>query len=281
MTFESIWQTGRPIILACLLIYLLMSVYMTLFQSRLVYYPTREIERTPGDAGLAYELVEFNSGDGIALTGWFIPAQDERGVVLFCHGNGGNISHRIETITIMNGLGLSIFIFDYRGYGQSGGKPTEKGTYRDAEAAWRYLVDMRGISPRDIIIHGRSLGGAVAAWLASRHTPKAFILESSFTSVPDVGADFYPWLPVKLLSRFNYPTITYIREISCPVLVIHSSGDDLIPYSHGHRLFEAAEEPKEFLEIHGTHNDGYILSGTYYIDGLNLFIERYAVLNGE
>jgi len=281
MTFESIWHTGRPIVLAGLVIYLLVSVYMTLFQSRLVYYPTREIERTPGDAGLAYEQVAFTSGDDVALTGWFIPAQEERGVVLFCHGNGGNISHRIETITIMNMLGLSIFIFDYRGYGHSGGKPTEKGTYRDAEAAWMYLVENRGISPQEIVIHGRSLGGAVAAWLALKHTPKAFILESSFTSVPDVGAEFYPWLPVKLISRFNYPTITYIRELSCPVLVIHSSEDDLLPYSHGRRLFEAAAEPKEFLDIHGTHNDGYIMSGKHYIDGLNSFIERYAILNGE
>ena len=255
-----------------------------MYQSRLVYFPTRDIERAPGDAGLAYEQVEFNSGDGTALTGWFIPAQEERGIVLFCHGNGGNISHRIETIAIMNGLGLSMFIFDYRGYGHSEGKPTEKGTYRDAEAAWKYLVDKRGISPQEIIIHGRSLGGAVAAWLARKHTPKAFILESSFTSVPDVGAEFYPWLPIKLLSRFNYPTITYIKEISCPVLVIHSNEDDLLPYSHGRRLFYAAAEPKEFLDIHGTHNDGYIMSGKHYIDGLNSFIERYiewGMGNGE
>ena len=277
LNMHFIWYTGRLIVLAGLTIYLALSTYIALFQSRLVYYPTREIERTPGDAGLAYEQIEFKSTDGIILSGWFIPAVEERGVVLFCHGNGGNISHRIETIAIHNTLGMSIFIFDYRGYGSSGGKPSERGTYRDAEAAWKYLVEERGISPQKIVIHCRSLGGAIGAWLASKNTPKAFILESSFTSAPDVGAEFYPWLPVRLLSRFNYSTVSYIKEIACPVLVIHSEEDDLLPYSHGQKLFEAAPEPKEFLTILGTHNEGFIDSGQHYVDGLKSFIERYAV----
>lgn len=271
---QSLWQIGRYFILFGLVLYLILATYMATFQSRFVYYPTYEIESNPENIGLEYERIDFKSTDGTALTGWFIPAAENKGVVLFCHGNGGNISHRLETIAILNKLGLSTFIFDYRGYGQSKGKPSEKGTYRDAEAAWRYLIQDRKVPAYNLIIHGRSLGGSIAAWLSAKHIPEVCILESTFTSVPDLGAEFYPWLPVKLLSRFSYSTISYIKKITCPVLIIHSSQDDLIPFKHGHTLFEAANEPKEFLDIHGAHNDGYILSKERYSAGLEAFLDR-------
>jgi len=246
-------------------------------QSRLVYHPQRDIIATPDQIGLSYEVVAFEAADGVRLSGWFVPAEGApRGVILFCHGNAGNISHRLESIRLFHHLGLSTFIFDYRGYGQSKGKPTERGTYLDAEAAWRYLVQERQVSPVEIIVFGRSLGGAIGAWLAQDHTLRALIVESTFTSVGDMGAQLYPYLRVRLLSRFDYNAVGYLSKVDCPVLVVHSRDDEMIPFSHGRRLFDAAGEPKAFLEIRGTHNEGFVTSAERYQDGLDSFVSRYA-----
>ena len=269
---HNIWSISRSIILIAAGVYLGITAFVFLFQARLVYFPSRDITATPGDIGLDFENAIFTAGDGIKLSGWFIPAGQSKGMVLFCHGNGGNISDRMETIGILNRLGLSTFIFDYRGYGESGGRPDEYGTYLDAEAAWNWLMEKRGVQPEMIVIMGRSLGGAVAAWLASKHSPSALIIESSFTSIRDMGAELHPWLPVKLLSRFDYCTVDYLKKITCPVLVIHSPEDDLVPFSHGRRLYEAAGEPKEFLEITGSHNEGFLITGKQYEEGLDDFI---------
>jgi dipeptidyl aminopeptidase/acylaminoacyl peptidase len=169
-----------------------------------------------------------------------------------------------------------VFIFDYRGYGKSEGRISEKGTYLDAEAAWRYLVDERQVDPSKIFIFGRSLGGAVGSWLAQEHTPRALIIESTFTSIPDIAAQLYPFLPIRRLARFRYSAIDYVQQVSCPVLIVHSRDDEMISFSHGRRLFEAANEPKELLEIRGTHNEGFITSGKFYQDGLKSFISEHA-----
>ena len=246
-----------------------------IFQSRYIYYPERTLSADPSTIGLQFESVYFESADGVKLSGWFIPSHSARGVILFCHGNAGNISHRLESIQIFHQLGLDIFIFDYRGYGQSQGKPTEPGTYEDAQAAWRHLIEERQLAPSDIIVFGRSLGGAVASWLAQSHTPRALILESTFTSLRDIAATLYPYLPVRLLLRFEYNTAEYLSRVDCPVLIVHSRGDEIMPLSHGWRLFEIAREPKKFLEIAGTHNEGFITSGKHYEEGLNTFISEY------
>jgi len=242
------------------------------FQPRFVYFPTRPIAMTPAAIGLPFEAVRFQASDGVELSGWFVPAEGSRGVVLFCHGNAGNISHRLDTLEILHRLGLGTFIFDYRGYGQSEGRPTEQGTYLDAEAAYRYLVQQRAVDPGEIIIFGRSLGGAVAAWLAQEHTPQALIMESTFTSVPDLAAHLYPYLPVRYLSRFRYNTADNLSRVSCPILIVHSRDDEMIPFSHGRRLFETASEPKEFLEIRGSHNEGFMISADRYEEGLASFL---------
>ena len=174
-----------------------------------------------------------------------------------------------------NRIGLSTFIFDYRGYGESAGKPSEQGTYFDAEAAWSYLVLKKLADPKEIIIYGESIGGAVAAWLAQDHHAKALILESTFTSVKDLGAKLYPYLPVRLLARFDYNAVNYIRKVHCPVLIIHSPEDEIVPFSQGRLLFESANEPKEFLEIRGSHNEGFLESAKCYTDGLDAFISKY------
>ncbi len=256
-------------------IYVVFAAFLFIFQSHYVYYPERVLSVEPGSIGLQFESVSFKTADGVELFGWFIPSQSARGVLLFFHGNAGNISHRLESIQIFHQLGLDVFIFDYRGYGQSEGKPTEQGTYKDAEAAWQYLIEERQVSPNEITVFGRSLGSPVAAWLAQSHTPGALILESTFTSLGDIAVTLYPYLPVRLLLRFEYNTAEYLGRVNCPVLIVHSRDDEIMPFGHGWRLFEMAKEPKRFLEITGTHNEGFITSGKRYEEGLNAFISEH------
>ncbi len=250
-----------------------------LFQPRLVYFPhvERELAATPRAAGLEYEDVSLHTADGVKLHGWWVPAQNARGTVLLAHGNAGNISHRIDYLTMFNRLGYSVLLFDYRGYGKSGGSPSEEGTYRDAEAAWQHLTEARKFKARDIVIVGESLGGGVATWLAVKYPPRALILASTFTSVPDLGAEVYPWLPVRLLARIEYANLQRIRQIEAPVLIAHSRSDDIIPFAHGEALFAAAREPKQLLVLSGGHNDGFIYARDEWIAAVGAFLERVAV----
>jgi fermentation-respiration switch protein FrsA (DUF1100 family) len=252
--------------------YIGLTFLLFLVQDRLIYFPTSTIFATPADIGLDYESIRFKADDGVTLSGWYIPAEGATDVVLFFHGNAGNISHRLDSIGLFHQLGLNVFIIDYRGYGASEGRSNEAGTYLDAEAAWRYLVEDRHFEPGQIIIFGRSLGGAVAAWLAIEHTPKGLILESTFTSVPDMAARQFPFLPVRLLARIQYNTIDRLPQIHVPVLITHSPDDRVIPYSHGQRLFEVANVPKEFLQLTGGHNEGFLITGKSYEDGLLKFM---------
>lgn len=260
---------------------LLLALYLG--QDNLLYLPgipSRELTATPNDIGLNHEEVWLDTADQVRLHGWYVPAESARGTVLFFHGNAGNISHRLDSLRIFHDLGLAVFILDYRGYGQSQGKPSEAGTHRDVGAAWQYLVQVRGENPGNIVLFGRSLGAALAAWLASRQPsgagqPAALILESTFTSVPDLAADLYRWLPARWLTRLHYATREYLAEVHCPVLVIHSRDDEIIPYRHGRALYEAAHSPREFLELQGDHNAGFLLSGERYIRGLDAFLTTH------
>jgi fermentation-respiration switch protein FrsA (DUF1100 family) len=253
-------------------------IYLT--QPRLLYYPnlpTRELTATPARIDLHYEAVTLETEDGVRLSSWFIPHPTPGATLLFFHGNAGNLSHRLESIRLFHELGLAVFIIDYRGYGQSEGSPTEAGTYRDATAAWHYLVVERHIAPDGIVIFGRSLGGAIAAELASRTRPAALILESAFTSVPNMAARLYPWLPVRWLSRYRYDTRRALETITCPLLVIHSREDDIIPFDEGEQLYVLGREPKRFLELHGGHSDGFLTSREFYFQGIDDFLKRYVV----
>jgi fermentation-respiration switch protein FrsA (DUF1100 family) len=267
----GIWK----LLIAGIGVYAAISIYIYSMQAALIYYPNmpgRNLVATPENIGLTYQDVEFFTDDSIKLHGWFIPHNNAKETVLFFHGNAGNISHRLDSIEIFNRLELNVFIIDYRGYGRSEGKITEKGTYRDAEAAWNYLNKTRDIDGQQIIIFGRSLGASIASWLASKHTPAALIIESGFTSVPSMGQRFYPFLPIRWLTHFKYDTKQYVKNISCPVLVAHSKNDEIIPYDEGREIFDAAAEPKQFLEMRGGHNDGFIVSGSTYVEGLRSFI---------
>lgn len=270
------------LLLPLALAYLALVVMMTLMQGRLMYMPMATLVTTPADRGLDYEEVWLTTGDDVRLHAWYLPPPsaaspgDRRTpTLLFLHGNAGNISHRLESLAIFHELGLAVLILDYRGYGRSEGRPDEEGLYRDAQAGWHYLRDERGIDAEDIIIFGRSLGGAVAAWLAARKQPGGVILESAFTSAADLGAELYPWLPVRWMLRVEYDTLSAVRALSSPLLIAHSPGDEIVPFHHGRRLYDAAPGPRSLLEMRGGHNDGFVVSGEDYRRGLSDFIGQY------
>ena len=253
-------------------------VLVYLFQSHLVYFPGtgREAVVTPQSYGLRYESVPIRTADGETLDAWWVPAENARGTVLFFHGNAGNISHRIDYLQMFHRLRYSTLIVDYRGFGKSSGTPSEAGTYRDAEAAWEHLRHARLAQPRDVVIAGESLGAAVATWLAAEVSPRAVLLFSTFTSVTDLGAQVYWFLPVRLLSRMGYDNLANLKRIRAPVFIAHSRDDDIVPYAHGKRLYEAANEPKTFLEMRGGHNDGFIFTQPEWVAQLGAFLDRYA-----
>ena len=233
--------------------------------------PGRELTAVPGDIGLEYRDVTLRTSDDVDIHGWFVPGSGSR-VLLFFHGNAGNISHRLDSIRQFHALGLSVFIIDYRGYGKSNGRPGEKGMNRDALAAWEYLTGDMAFEPSDIVIFGRSLGGAVAARLAARTEPLALIVESAFTSVPDIASEIYPWLPARWLSRMRHSTQKYVADVRSPVLVVHSRDDEIIPYHHGERIFESAGQPRSMLPLRGGHNDAWLRDQANYIKGLREFL---------
>ena len=257
--------------------WLALMILVYFFQARLIFYPSRTLGQTPADITLDYEEVFLQGRDAVEIHGWWLPAENARATLLFLHGNAGNISHRLDSLKIFHDLGLATLIIDYRGYGKSRGQPSEQGTYLDAMAAWRYLTEDKGIRPQQIIIFGRSLGGAVAVRLAADTRAAGLILESTFTSITDVGRQHYPYLPVNYLARIHYPSIDHIDKINSPLLCIHSREDEIIPYRLGRALYDRAAEPKYFLEITGGHNGGFLESGRRYTAGLDAFIDAVMV----
>jgi len=261
--------------------YGLLVAVVYFMQGRMLYLPDmpgRALTMTPTNAGMDYEDVSIETADGVTLHGWFIMGRSSR-VLLFFHGNAGNISHRLDSIRQFQSLGMSVLIIDYRGYGKSGGRTTEKGIYRDAEASWRYLTEDRSISAGDIVIFGRSLGPSAASWLAAQHQPLALIVESSFTSIPDIAQELYPWLPARWLSRLSHATRNYVRNVRCPILVIHSRDDEIIPFRHGEAIFSSANEPRTLLALRGSHNDAFLRDERTYVEGVRAFLAKLVLPN--
>jgi fermentation-respiration switch protein FrsA (DUF1100 family) len=242
--------------------------------SHVLYHPGYELRATPADIGIPFESVSLQTADGKRLAAWWIPSQSPRGTLLFCHGNAGNIADRLDSIRIFNGLGLNLFIFDYRGYGKSNGSPSEQGIYRDVEAAWDYLERNRGIDPQKIVVFGRSLGGSVAAWISQTRRPGALILEAAFTSLQEVARDRVPGFFVNLFVSDQYPTIRYLTLVQCPVLIIHSRDDEVIPFGHGKALFATATGSKELVVIRGSHNTGFLDSRPLYEQAMDSFLSK-------
>jgi len=258
--------------------YLAICLLLYFMQDRAIFFPDmpgRQLETTPKAVNLDYEDVWGETADGTRIHGWFIPATEAKVTLLFCHGNAGNISHRLESIALFNSLGLNVLIFDYRGYGQSTGKVSEQGFYQDVSAMWQALTDKQGIKAENIVIFGRSLGAAVASQLATRVKPGGVILESAFASVPEMAAQLYPFLPARLLARFQLNNMQHVKRIQSPLLVIHSEDDEIIPYAQGQKVFASGHEPKTFLRIRGSHNGGFIFSGRFYTEGVEAFLIKH------
>ncbi|MGM0554333.1 MAG: alpha/beta hydrolase [Pseudomonadota bacterium] len=250
---------------------LVAAVYLG--QDRMIFMPTERHIATPEAAGLSYEDVYLEPEPGVRLHGWYLPGPgDDASVLLFLHGNAGNVSHRLRSLEQFHRLGLAVLIVDYRGYGYSTGEPGEAGLYADGDAAWAYLVNDRDYRPDEIVLFGRSLGAAVAARMAAERLPGAVILESAFTSGADLGAEVYPWLPVRWLLRHRFPIREQLPAISAPLLIAHSREDEIVPFRHAQRLREAAPDAR-LLEMRGGHNDAFLTTAEDYIAGLRAFLE--------
>jgi len=273
-------STLTGVLMAAASAYAALCGAMYLLQDRMLFLPGipgREVTATPAAIGLAFEDVTLTTADGVRLHGWWVPAPavgntGATRTLLHFHGNAGNIGHRLDLLQLFASLGVNVLMLDYRGYGRSEGAPSEAGLYLDAEAAWNHLTQARGLAPASIVIHGQSMGGAVAAHLAARKPAGALVLESTFTSVPDVGAAVYPWLPVRLLARLSLDTRAELGKVRSPVFVAHSRDDEIIPFAHGEALFAAAGEPKRFLELAGDHNSAFWISRESYAAGLREFL---------
>ena len=276
---RRIYGLFKSVVRILITVYILLGLILYFKQSSFLFQPTKDVLENPADIGLKYESVELKTADGLKLSAWYVPANDSNLTLVFCHGNGGNISHRLANLEILNNLGVNCIIFDYRGYGNSEGKPTEQGVYLDTQTAYDWLINEKKVPAGNILIYGQSLGGSVATHLASEVKARGLIIESTFTSFIDMAHHYYPYLPVKLFAKFRFNTFENLKKIKYPVLIIHSKKDDLIPYEFGQKLYEeAANEPKTFVEISGTHNEGFLTSGQVYIDGLSnwlKFIENY------
>ena len=244
------------------------------FEHAQVYHPDREMVASGRELQRPLEDVQFSAEDGVNLHGWFFPAPSASTrahvAALVCHGNGGNISHRLDLANAILETGVSVFLFDYRGYGRSQGRPTEKGTYLDAQAAHNWLRK-RGFAPGNIIAFGESLGGGVASELAVRETLAGLVLQGTFTCVPDIGAELFPWLPVRLIGSIQYDTCSKLPRLKIPVMVMHSRSDGLIGFHHAEKNFACANEPKLFFELAGDHNDA-VVERKQFISGFEKFL---------
>ena len=240
-----------------------------------IYYPEREWAVRPEHYGLAAQDLYVQTQDLENLHAWFIRAPSEKAALLFFHGNAGNISHRIGKISPLIAAGASVLLLDYRGYGKSSGHPSEEGLYRDAEAAYQELTVRQKIEPSKIFLFGESIGGAVAIDLAAQHPCAGVILEGTFSSVKDMAAILMPFLPMHFILKSKYDSISKIVGIKSPLLFIHGTDDEIVPYSQGQKLFAAATSPKEFYSIPGAgHNDTYVRAGKTYFEKIIRFIEK-------
>jgi fermentation-respiration switch protein FrsA (DUF1100 family) len=255
---------------------LLLNVWMHFRQPQMIFHPVNELYQTPADWGLDYEEVTFSTADGVQLHGWYIPQQQSQQVLLFFHGNAGNISHRRDSIELFHRMGLSVFIFDYRGYGKSRGTPDEPGLYQDAAAAWRYLTEERGIAGEQILIFGRSLGGAVAARLASEVQARGLILESTLSSAREFATATFPILSRLVTTRYDFNTAQNLSEVNYPVLVLHSPDDEIMPFHLGEKVYMAAQQPKQFVRMQGDHNNGFLQSQPEYAQAFESWLQAIA-----
>ncbi|HET7291119.1 MAG TPA: alpha/beta hydrolase [Vicinamibacteria bacterium] len=262
-------------LLAFALALLGLTVLMLAFERSLIYFPDRALPFSPRGLGLRFEEARLRAEDGVSLDAWHLPFEGARFTFLVCNGNAGNMAYRLDRARLIQSrIGASVLLFDYRGYGRSEGRPDEAGTYKDARAAYAFLVERKGLLPEAVILFGESLGAAVATQLALERPAAALILESPFTSIPDMARAAYPFLPpVGPLIRTRYETLAKVPLLRLPVLVLHGDRDEIVPFAQGRRVFEAAPEPKSFFAIPDAgHNDTYLAGGDAYWSALDVFL---------
>jgi uncharacterized protein len=254
--------------------YLMLLVVMYTFQNQLLFMPSSGFMQTPGSTGLTAEDVWAETEDGVRIHGWYFPHEDSDLVVVLSHGNAGNIGGRIAIAETLLNSGASVLMYDYRGYGQSEGSPSEKGLYHDIEAVVEYLKSDLGYSGQQIMMYGRSLGGAVAAYAATRHTLGGLVLDSAFKNLKAMVRDVYPFVPARL-AKYDFPTDEYIQQLDgLPVLIMHSPNDEIVGYHHGRALYELAGEPKQFIDLRGSHNNNFFQSQSLIEQSWRDFLEQ-------
>ncbi len=280
------WQIVKiavfNLLFSSLLIYISILIYLFFRQSYLIFLPKKgKIYHTPKELSIPFEVHKLELTENQTIYLWFIPAsKPTQTTILFCHGNAGNLEDRLEILKVLYQLGTNLVLFDYRGYGESKGKPSETNTYTDAELIYNFLRKQKKIPANKIIIFGRSLGGGVACELAFRHPETgALILDSTFISMPKIAQKYYPYVPVFFLIRHRYENIKKLPKIKIPKLIIHSKEDDIVPFYHGQKLFETACEPKSFLILQkGGHRNCFIEEEKKYLEEIKNFLLKFHLL---
>jgi pimeloyl-ACP methyl ester carboxylesterase len=249
---------------------LLLAIIIRWQEPSMIYYPMREVDLTPDQTGLKFEDVWLTTSDHLKIHGWYLPSiVTNSPAVLFLHGNAGNVSHRLEKLSVFHSLGVATLIIDYRGYGRSDAcQPDEQGTYRDAQAAYDWLTKHHN----QIILYGESLGTAIAIDLACKAQVGGVIIEEPFTSIAEVGQKMFPFLPVRLIAKTKYDTLGKMPNLRAPLLILHSHDDELFPLNHAERLLAAAPAPKRLVELRGSHNDAFAVSADIYRHALAEFL---------
>lgn len=278
-TMHPLLRIVRIILLA----WVAMSVMAVLFYPRLLYHPERNLgDFTPRQLGVEYEEFWLTASDGVSLNGWRVPASldgKRRKALLVFHGNAGNLATASHRLALYNRIGCDVFMIDYHGFGKSGGTAKEENLYLDAETAWNHLVDNLGLPPEEIVVMGYSLGGRVASWLAEKHPDAAgLILESTFTRLSDIAADFFPYLPCRLILGNAYNTLDRLKNLRMPLLVVHGRGDELVAFKYGEKLYTSYAGAKTFLRIGDDHNVGFLSAADSYSNGIAAFLDS---LGGE
>lgn len=255
----------------------LLAASVRYIESKSIFYPVRLIASTPAALGLAFEDVFIKTQDNVTINAWLVKSSTQRGTLIFCHGNAGNIGDRLEKILLFHQMGLTILVIDYRGYGKSQGQPSEAGIYKDAVAAYDYLLTRQDIDRSRIIGYGESLGGAVAVDLGTKRNLAALIIDSSFTNAADMAKIIYPFIPSFLLGT-KLDSAAKVRTVTIPKLFIHSRADEIVPFRLGERLYQAAAQPKEFLELSGGHNDTPVDAREEMAREIIIFLRRHNVI---
>lgn len=276
---------ATTLVAAIAVAYVLLLIVLRLAESRLLYVPgARRLDPPPPD--LAPERVHIPSTDGVTLVAWIIraaPPDSEARWLLICHGNAGNLSNagRPAHYAGLRALGLNLLAFDYRGYGESDGEPTEPGLYADAVAAYRYLRDVRHVPPHRIVLFGHSLGSAVAVDLATREPAAGLVLDGAVASVVGRAQEVYPFVPVRWIARSRYASIEKIERVRMPKLFLHAQADEVVPFAHGRRLYEAATEPKTFVALRGGHGDAFDVDSAAYFGAIRGFLQSLPAGDGS